>query len=80
MNSASFIHGARRIFPTSEIRCRPPRDIKERIFATFLIEAFNLLNHRNFTSFVGNANSALFSKPQSAMAPRQVQLGVRVEF
>jgi hypothetical protein len=63
-----------------DARLARPVRIKERIFATFLIEAFNLLNHRNFTSFVGNANSALFSKPQSAMAPRQVQLGVRVEF
>jgi hypothetical protein len=63
-----------------DARLARPVRIKERISATLLIEAFNLLNHRNFTSFVGNVNSALFGKPQSATAPRQLQLGVRVEF
>jgi hypothetical protein len=63
-----------------DARLARPVKIEGGIYATFLIEAFNLLNRRNFTSFVGNANSALFGKPQNATAPRQLQLGLRVDF
>jgi Carboxypeptidase regulatory-like domain/TonB dependent receptor len=45
-----------------------------------LIEAFNVTNHVNFNSPVGNLASALFGNPNTANDPRQVQLGVRVEF
>ncbi len=67
-------------FQSWDARLARPVKIERRISATFLMEAFNLLNHRNFTSFVGNVNSALFGKPQSATAPRQLQLGLRVDF
>jgi hypothetical protein len=45
-----------------------------------LIEAFNVTNHVNFNSPVGNLQSGLFGNPNTANDPRQVQLGVRVEF
>jgi hypothetical protein len=45
-----------------------------------LIEAFNVTNHVNFNSPVGNLASALFGRPNSASDPRQVQIGVRIEF
>jgi len=45
-----------------------------------LIEAFNVANHVNFNSPVGNLASALFGRPNTANDPRQVQLGVRFEF
>src|SRR5262245_9101086 len=45
-----------------------------------IIEAFNVTNHVNFNSPVGNLASALFGNPNTANDPRQVQLGVRVEF
>ena len=45
-----------------------------------LIEAFNVTNHVNFNNPVGNLASALFGNPNTANDPRQVQLGVRVEF
>ena len=45
-----------------------------------IIEAFNVTNHVNFNNPVGNLASALFGNPNTANDPRQVQLGVRVEF
>ena len=45
-----------------------------------LIEAFNVTNHVNFNNPVGNLASSLFGRPNSANDPRQVQLGVRIEF
>ncbi len=45
-----------------------------------LIEAFNVTNHVNLNSPVGNLASALFGTSNTANDPRQVQLGVRVEF
>jgi hypothetical protein len=45
-----------------------------------LIEAFNVTNHVNLNSPVGNLASALFGTSNTANDPRQVQLGVRIEF
>lgn len=45
-----------------------------------IVEAFNLTNRVNYDTYTGSIQSALFGRPQSAQAPRQVQLGVRFDF
>ncbi|MFN2447151.1 MAG: TonB-dependent receptor domain-containing protein [Vicinamibacterales bacterium] len=45
-----------------------------------IAEAFNLTNRVNYGSYTSSIQSSLFGRPQSAMAPRQVQLGVRFDF
>lgn len=41
---------------------------------------FNVLNHANFTSFIGNVRSPLFEQATIAQAGRQIQLGLRYQF
>jgi hypothetical protein len=45
-----------------------------------LIEAFNVTNHVNLNSPVGNLASTFFGVSNTANDPRQVQIGVRIEF
>ena len=45
-----------------------------------LVEAFNIMNRRNWTGYVGTQNSVLFGKPTGAELARQVQLGARFDF
>jgi hypothetical protein len=45
-----------------------------------LIEAFNVLNQSNWIGYVGNERSQSFGKPTASTDPRQVQLGIRVDF
>jgi hypothetical protein len=45
-----------------------------------LIEAFNVTNHVNLNSPVGNLASTFFGLSNTANDPRQVQIGVRIEF
>lgn len=45
-----------------------------------LAEAFNAANWVNYGSYTTSIQSALFGKPQSALDPRQVQLGIRFDF
>jgi hypothetical protein len=45
-----------------------------------IAEAFNVSNHRNWTEYQGNIGSPSFGKPTNAASPRQVQVGVRVDF
>jgi hypothetical protein len=51
-----------------------------RVQAEGLVEAFNLANHVNRGSPVGNLASSAFGRSNSASDARQVQLGVRFEF
>ena len=51
-----------------------------RAHAEVLVEAFNVANHTNFGTAVGNLASGLFGRPNSAFDARQVQLGFRFEF
>ena len=47
----------------------------------FRLEAFNVLNRTNFSSPNSNRSNANFGTITSlAIAPRQVQLGVKVDF
>ncbi len=54
--------------------------ITERVSVRLFAEFFNLLNQRNFTGFVGNNLSSSFLKPTSALPPRRIQFGARVDF
>ena len=47
---------------------------------TFGFDAFNVLNHVNYGSFVGTLGSPLFGLPVSARAPRQLQFSARMKF
>jgi hypothetical protein len=55
-------------------------DIARRVTATFFVEGFNLTNSTNYSSFVGNIDSALFAKPTAASPKRRSQVGLRVDF
>lgn len=46
----------------------------------FGVSAFNVLNHANYTNYVGTKGSPLFRQPTAALAGRQLQLGVRYQF
>ena len=45
-----------------------------------IAEVFNLFNHSNWIAFDGVARSTTFGRPTDAAAPREVQLGIRVDF
>jgi hypothetical protein len=46
----------------------------------FGVSAFNVLNHTNYTTYVGTVTSPLFRQPTAAMAGRQMQFGIRYQF
>ncbi len=48
--------------------------------ATFGFEAFNVLNHVNYTSYVGNFLSSDFGRAVSALPTRRLQLTARFKF
>ena len=45
-----------------------------------IAEAFNLINHTNWIAFDGVVRNVTFARPTDASAPREVQVGVRVDF
>ena len=44
------------------------------------IDAFNVLNHVNYSRYIGTLTSPFFGHAISAQAARQVQLSLRVKF
>jgi hypothetical protein len=44
------------------------------------ISAFNVLNHANFTSYIGSLSSTLFGHPSAALAGRQFQFSLGYRF
>ncbi|MEP6915336.1 MAG: carboxypeptidase regulatory-like domain-containing protein [Acidobacteriota bacterium] len=48
--------------------------------ATIGIDAFNVLNRVNFSSYVGNQSSPFFGRALSAQPPRRVQISARFKF
>ncbi len=49
--------------------------------ATVAVDAFNVLNKSNYTSYIGNLSAGLrFGEPSSAASARRLQLGVRLAF
>lgn len=69
------------VFAERNFNLRLSRDFSYRGFTlTLMLEAFNVFNWTNFGGYVGNMKSALFGKPTTAGAPRQIQLGTRISF
>ncbi|MBV8858847.1 MAG: TonB-dependent receptor [Acidobacteria bacterium] len=52
----------------------------EGVKATVALDAFNVLNRVNYTSFVGNLSSPFFGRAVAAQPPRRLQLSFRVKF
>jgi hypothetical protein len=48
--------------------------------ATVSLNAFNVLNHPNYVSYVGVVTSPFFGMPVAALPPRQIQLNLQVKF
>ncbi len=44
------------------------------------VSAFNVLNHTNFTSYIGTVSSSLFEQPTAALAGRQMQFSIGYRF
>jgi hypothetical protein len=44
------------------------------------ISAFNILNHPNFTDYIGNIRSSLFRQPTTALPGRQFQFSLTFQF
>jgi hypothetical protein len=49
-------------------------------FLNFGVSAFNVLNHANYTNYIGTQGSPLFRQPTAALAGRQLQFGIRYQF
>jgi hypothetical protein len=72
----------------ADLDLRLSRDIKLRARSkpndpwvlTVGIDAFNVLNHTNFTSYVGTVTSPLFGNATSALPPRRLQFSMRTKF
>ena len=47
---------------------------------TISMDAFNLLNHVNYTNYVGNLSSPFFGRAVSAQPPRRLQFSTRFAF
>jgi hypothetical protein len=57
---------------------RPGR--KEGLGLVASVDAFNVLNRVNYTSFVGNLSSPFFGNPVSTSSARRMQLSIAVKF
>jgi len=69
----------------ASVDLRASRDIKlgagkDAREVTLGFDAFNVLNHVNYGSFVGTLSSPLFGQPVSARAARQLQFSARMKF
>jgi len=75
-----------RAAPYSSLDLRASRELKLHGAATSTrsvvvsVDAFNVLNHVNYSSFVGTVGSDLFRQPVTATAGRQIQFSFRVKF
>jgi hypothetical protein len=47
---------------------------------TLGLDAFNVLNHTNFISYVGTVTSPLFGSATAAQPPRRLQISARTRF
>lgn len=57
-----------------------PAAREKRFNLNLSIQAQNIFNHTNFTSFVGNLSSPFFGQANSALAPRRIDVGARLSF
>jgi hypothetical protein len=47
---------------------------------TFAVDAFNVLNRTNYTTYIGNIQSLFFEQPTSALPARRIQFTIRTKF
>lgn len=47
---------------------------------TFAVDAFNILNRTNYTTYIGNVQSSFFEQPTSALPARRIQFTIRTKF
>jgi hypothetical protein len=47
---------------------------------TLGVDAFNVLNHVNYASYVGNLSSSFVGRAIAAQAPRRVQFSMRMRY
>ena len=47
---------------------------------SFAVDAFNVANTTNFTTYVGNITSSLFAQPTAALPARRLQFSARFKF
>ena len=47
---------------------------------TIGLDAFNALNHTNYTSYIGTLSSPFFGQAVSAYPPRRLQISLRLRF
>jgi hypothetical protein len=52
----------------------------EGLKATLALDAFNVLNEVNYSSFIGNLSSPFFGQAIAAQPPRRLQVSVRLKF
>ena len=52
----------------------------EGVKATLAVDAFNVLNEVNYSSFIGNLSSPFFGKAIAAQPPRRLQFSFRLKF
>jgi hypothetical protein len=51
-----------------------------RTALSFAVDAFDLTNTANFTSYVGNVRSSFFEQPTTALPGRRIQISGRFKF
>jgi outer membrane receptor protein involved in Fe transport len=52
----------------------------EGVSLTVGLDAFNIFNRTNFTTYVGTVDSPLFGRAIAAQPPRRTQLSLRAKF
>ena len=52
----------------------------QRYRLEFYLQAFNILNRVNYSSYVGNLRVDTFGQPVSAQAARRIELGMNFGF
>jgi len=57
-----------------------PMASKDKATTTIGVDAFNVLNHVNYSNYVGNISSPFFGRAISAQPPRRLQLSFRFKF
>jgi hypothetical protein len=59
---------------------RPAKKDEDAPAVSIGVDAFNLFNRVNYSSFVGNLSSPFFGRAVSAQPPRRIQLSAEVRF
>ena len=63
-----------------EFTLRRGKKKDDEVKATLALDAFNVLNEVNYSSFIGNLSSPFFGQAVAAQPPRRLQLSVRLKF